>query len=72
MKGAGKKWKRVPLTIKAKTDICNRLKCGENHKKLIKEYGIGSSKLRYISGKWQYPANLCPGGAIYNRFYCKC
>jgi hypothetical protein len=27
--GAGKKQKRVVLTIKAKIDICNRLECGK-------------------------------------------
>jgi hypothetical protein len=45
MEGAGKKHKIVVLMIKAKTDICNRLECGENHNKLMKEYGIGSSTL---------------------------
>jgi hypothetical protein len=29
MEGAGKKQKRVELTAKAKTDIRNRLECGE-------------------------------------------
>jgi hypothetical protein len=41
MEGAGKKWKRVALMIKAKTDICNKLEHGENIK-LMKEYGIRS------------------------------
>jgi hypothetical protein len=36
---AGKKQKRVVLMTKAKTDICNRLEHGENHNKLMKEYG---------------------------------
>jgi hypothetical protein len=39
MEGAGKEQKRVLLTIKAKVDICNRLERGENHNKLMKEYG---------------------------------
>jgi hypothetical protein len=34
MEGAGKKRKRVALTIKAKIDVCKGLECGENHKKL--------------------------------------
>jgi hypothetical protein len=37
--GAGKMRKRVVLTIKAKTDIHNRHDHGEDHKKLMKEYG---------------------------------
>jgi hypothetical protein len=34
MEGAGKKWNRVVLTVKAKIDIYNRPECGENHNKL--------------------------------------
>jgi hypothetical protein len=39
MEGAGKKRKRVALTIKAEIDIFNRLQHGENHNRLMKEYG---------------------------------
>jgi hypothetical protein len=39
MEGAGKKQKRVVLSIKVKIEICNRLQRGENHNKLMKEYG---------------------------------
>jgi hypothetical protein len=39
MEGARKKRKRAVLTIKAKTDTCNRLEHGEIHNKLMKEYG---------------------------------
>jgi hypothetical protein len=42
MEVAVKKQKRGVLTIKAKVDICNRLKRGENRNMLMKEYGIGS------------------------------
>jgi hypothetical protein len=45
METAGKKQKRVVLTIKAKIDTCNRLDRGENHTKPIKEYGIGPSTI---------------------------
>jgi hypothetical protein len=38
MEGAGKKWKRVVLMIKAKVDICNKLECGKNHNKLMKQH----------------------------------
>jgi hypothetical protein len=31
MEGAGRKWKRVVLKIKAKIDICNRLECGKRY-----------------------------------------
>jgi hypothetical protein len=42
MEGASKKQKRVVLTIKEKTDICNRPEHGENRNKLMKEYNTGS------------------------------
>jgi hypothetical protein len=53
MEGAGEKWKRVLLMITAKLDIRNELECGENHNKLMKEYGIGSSTIRYTKAERQ-------------------
>jgi hypothetical protein len=45
MERAGKRWKRIVLTIKAKIEICNRLEHGGNHNKLMKEYGVRSSTI---------------------------
>jgi hypothetical protein len=39
---AGKKQKRVVLTIKAKVDMCSRLEHDRNYNKLMKEYGVRS------------------------------
>jgi hypothetical protein len=48
MERGGKKQKRVVLTIKTKTDICNRLEHGKNHNNLMKDRGIGSSTIYNI------------------------
>lgn len=42
MEGVSKKRKRVLLTVMETIDICNRLECGKNRNKLVKEYGIRS------------------------------
>lgn len=45
------KRKRVVLTVKQKVDICRRVEKGENRKRIMEEYGIGSSTIYDIKAQ---------------------